>query len=244
MTHPARWSPEVLDVIAPLLLAEYPEWLGRPLVHDPFAGSGERLVEFSINVGFPVQGTEIEACYIETLATVRVGDSRDPATYPPAAGWRFDWLVMTSPVYPNGMADNHRARDTSRRRNYRKAKAEATGDPAAELDPANMANYGYRGTKRLEGGGRSIRRVKYWELADACVACWDSARMVIVNVSDFMYDNGKVEPVVDDWKQLLFRHGWTDQVDHPVGTPRMRDGENADQRVDHEVVIVARREGS
>lgn len=241
MSHPARYSPEVLDVIGPILTAEWPEWFGRPIVHDSFAGTGVRLVEFGREYGFRVSGTEIEACFVQCPTTVMVGDSRDPATYPPlrypnevaTAGW----VQMTSPTYANGMADGHLPRDGSRRKTYRKAKIDLTGNPEAKLEPGSMAGLGYRGTKR---DGKSQRRARYWEIADACVANWGSASLVIVNVSDFV-SGGEVEPHVADWKALLARHGWVDQTDHEVATPRMRDGANGDVRVDHEVVIVARK---
>jgi hypothetical protein len=173
------------------------------------------------------------------------GDSRDLATYPPA---RFPnevatagWVVLTSPVYPSGMADAHLARDASRRKNYRKAKAIITGDVEADLEEQSMARFGYRGTKRPEDGGKSAKRTEYWRIARECVEHWQTASMVLVNVSDFKHSNGLIEPVVDDWRKLLHEAGWTDQTVMPVGTRRMRDGSNADQRVDHEVVIVGRR---
>ena len=138
-------------------------------------------------------------------------------------------------------SDNHLARDDSRRKNYRKAKADIVGDPEAALEAQNMGNFGYRGTKRPEDGGKSVKRTEYWRIARECVENWQTASMVLVNVSDFMHSGGVVEPVVDDWRKLLHEAGWTDQTVMPVGTRRMKDGANADQRVDHEVVIVGRK---
>jgi hypothetical protein len=244
MSHPARFSPEVLDVMLEVIEESWPEWFGRPVFHDPFAGTGERLRTWATANNITYSGTEIEACFIEVPGIMR-GDSRDLATYPPA---RFPnevatagWVVLTSPVYPSGMSDAHLARDASRRKNYRKAKAEITGDVEADLEEQSMARFGYRGTKRPEDGGKSAKRTEYWRIARECVEHWQTASMVLVNVSDFKHSNGLIEPVVDDWRKLLHEAGWTDQTVMPVGTRRMRDGSNADQRVDHEVVIVGRR---
>lgn len=225
-----------------ILEARWPVWLGRPIVHDPFAGTGERLRDFALNSVWLYSGTEIEPAFInEMVSAVEVGDSRDASTYPPALHpaevAMGGWVVMTSPVYANGMADNHVARDESRRRNYRKFKAEVTGDPEVALEEGNMANFGYRGTKRPEDGGKSTKRVEYWSIARDCVQHWSSASLILVNVSDFKHSRGVVEPHVDDWCALLREFGWNLTL-HPVGTRRMRDGENREERVDHEVVIV------
>lgn len=246
MTHPARYSKPVLDLTREILLAEWPEFMGRPMLHDPCAGTGERLHEFCNSDGmwWPYSGTEIEECYIEAPGILH-GNSTRADTYPPAR-WPettpvFGWLIFTSVVYPNGMADNHLARDGSPRKNYRKAKAEITGDEEAELDPDNAGNYGYRGTKRPEDGGTSRKREAYWDIHRRMLPHWETAEMVILNASDFKHSNGRVEPVVKDWRDLLHEFGWSKQVAHPVGTQRMKHGQNADQRVAHEVVIVARR---
>jgi hypothetical protein len=242
MSHPARYSKPILDIFAEILIERYPFPLGRPVLHDPFAGTGERLHELCNRpeMLWFYSGTEIEPAFIRAPG-IFPGDSRDPLTYPPfrhpTETSQAGWLVVSSPVYANGMADSHFAQDGSRRRNYRKAKAEITGDPGAELHPENMGNYGYRGTSR---DGKSRRRAAYWRIADEAVQCWGTASLVLLNVSDFL-SGGVVEPHVDDWKALLRRHGWVNQIDVPVGTPRMRDGANADQRVAHEVIVVAQR---
>jgi hypothetical protein len=133
-------------------------------------------------------------------------------------------------------SDHAVANDASKRYTYRKAISTIEGVDR-ELHESNLGRYGYRSTKR---DGKSTKRAEYWRIADKIVGNWSSASMVILNVSDFIA-RGQVEPHVADWKDLLARHGWADQTDHPVGTRRMRNGENAEARVDHEVVIVGRR---
>lgn len=243
--HPARYSHAIIDRFAEILLGHWPNWFGRPLLHDPWAGTGTRLAELAVRTGFYYSGTEIEECFIEA-SHILCGDSTREETYPPARNpvefGAGRWLIITSPVYPQGTADAHLARDGSERKNYRKAKAEITGDPEAALVKNNMGGFGYRGTKRPEEGGKSAKRAEYWRIAQESVRWWGTAELVLVNVSDFIYTrNGeeRVEPLVADWKELLSLYGWTAQIDHLVPTPRMRHGENAEKRVAHEVIIEA-----
>ena len=49
-----RWTPGILDAIAPVIAD-----LGLP-VHDPFAGTGERLGRLCDRLGLPFTGREIE----------------------------------------------------------------------------------------------------------------------------------------------------------------------------------------
>lgn len=247
--HPARFSDEIVAQLAEILVGMWPDWFGRPEIFDPFAGTGEMLAALDLacahpdlggsTVGFGHSGVELEPEFIVNPRIV-VGNATDPAAYPPARPKPpACWVVVTSPVYANGMGDNHKPRDTSKRYTYRFAKIMLTGDPDATLHPDNMGAYGYRGTMR---GGRSRRRRRYWEIADAAVANWRTAEAVIVNVSDFKHSRGKVEPLVDDWQALLARHGWTSQILVPVGTKRSKNGANREERVDREVIIVARRD--
>lgn len=243
--HPARFSKEVIAVASEILLAEYPDGLGRPIIHDSWGGSGERLHHMCTTIdewGFPHSGTEIEACFIDPTTGIIQGDSRDPSLYPPA---RFPdevrvggWVQFTSIVYPQGIADNFKATKPETRTTYRTAKMIITGDLDAELVDGNMGALGYRGTKRE---GTSVRRKRFWEIADATVANWSTARLVLLNCSDFKHSKGEIEPFVDDCAALLRRHGWANIACLPVGTRRMKNGANRDERVDYETIIVARR---
>jgi hypothetical protein len=136
------------------------------------------------------------------------------------------------------MSDSWVMSDESKRYNYRKALSVINGYDRP-LHPNNQGAMGYRGTKR---GGTSKRRAEYWRVAREMVACWKrpECRLVLLNVSDFL-SGGVVEPLVDDWCQLLAESGWQNQTVIPVGTQRMRNGANSDQRVAAEVVVVARK---
>lgn len=247
MSHPATYSAAVLECFGEILLGRWPDWFGRPLLFDPYAGTGVKLAAWAQSIDFDYSGIEIEESFI-VAPHIHPGDATVFDFYPPARHpdeYRHGhWVVVTSPVYPNGMADNHLARDGSPRKNYRKAKAELTGNDEAKLHPNNMGNYGYRGSKRPEAGGTSKRREAYWTLAHQSVPHWSTAELVLVNVSDFTYTKGgveHVEPVVDDWANLLSDYGWKNQTRHLVATPRMRNGANRDKRVAREVIIEATR---
>lgn len=240
MSHPCPFSREVIDGFERIILREWPTFMGRPVFHDPWAGPGERLGELAKRLFLCWSGTEIEETFI-VHPGVMLGDSTDPTTYPwhpshrnydLALGW--GWVVITSPVYPNGMADNY-ARLGDVRRTYKQSIAEAEG-AVRDLHENNMGQYGYRGTDRE---GRSLRRKRYWDLADRSVVHWASARMALVNVSDFIHSNGDVEPVITDWVALLERHGWKVAETYEVATRGYRNGANRDARTDGEVILVA-----
>lgn len=232
MTHPARFSPEVIDAVAEFLIHRWPpDLLAMPILHDPFAGSGERLAELAQRCAASYSGTEIEQCLI-VASGITCGDATNTFTYPTRP-----YVIFTSPAYPNGMADHFHARDDSVRKTYRKAVAEIEGQDR-ELHENNQGRWGYRGTRRH---GTSKRRIRYWEIASKAVACWGSAELVLLNVSDYKHSNGQVEPVVQDWRDLLKSYGWARQTLIPVGTKRMRNGANRDERVDVEMIVVAER---
>lgn len=193
-------------------------------VHDPFAGGGERLGKLADERGWVFTGTELEAPFIND-PRVAHGNALDPDLYP-ANGY----VVVTSPVYPNGIADHFHARDSSTRRTYRSALAKLTGRDRP-LDPDNMGRWGYRGTPL-----HSPARRMYWHLASQAAANWGGAVALYVNVSDFKAGD-RTEPVVDGWVRLLEGHGWRLVAAHPVVTRRWRHGANREARVDGEVVL-------
>lgn len=246
--HPARYSPEVLDAfrfIIPRLTR----------VHDPFAGTGERLGRVADDRPWYFTGTELVAEFIVD-PRVSQGDATDPESYP----WEIacgacgetdihpsvrcsshslrPYTIVTSPVYPNGMADHFisTAADASDRMTYRHALAETTGDPTATLTSTNMGRWGYRSSDRLDANARLM----YWHLAERSVRHWSSAERALVNVSDFLAGDRQV-PVVEQWAQLLHRHGWSVDARIEVPTRRNRKGANGSRRVDVEVIIDASR---
>lgn len=246
--HPARFSEEIVDALVDIINSEVTEWFNPPVLHDPFAGTGEALAEIAERCqpgGFgplPYSGTELEPEWIVDHHVIH-GDATDYRTYPPyrvahgtmEGNGRF--IIVTSPAYPNGMADAWKATDDSERNTYQWRLDKLRGKHV-EMHRNNQARLGYRGTKR---GGKSSKREAYWRVAREAVECWMSADMLLVNVSDFKHGNGQTEPLVTDWRCLLKEFGWHDQTEIHVGTRRNGNGSNADQRVEHETIIVAKR---
>src|SRR5262245_3375442 len=86
--HPSEFSPEVLDVVRPIL-----EQYAPARVHDPYAGRGSRLAKLCDALGITFTGSDIES-YEGADARVIVGDAADVETYP-----REPFAIVTSPVY-------------------------------------------------------------------------------------------------------------------------------------------------
>jgi hypothetical protein len=235
VSHPARYSAAILDVLRK-------ELADAPHVHDPFAGTGERLGALCDELGVTFSGCELEAPFIVD-PRVCLGDSRAPDTYPD--GWcgedahycagclaRRPYWIATSPVYANGMADNFKPKDASKRYTYRAGLIALTGNPNAKLAEGNMGRSSYR-------GGRKARE-RYWTIAREVIAQWCHAERVIVNVSDFPMAGKMVEHVAE-WCDALAAAGWQVARYIEVPTPRMRNGANGKLRAEHEVVLVCER---
>lgn len=229
--HPARYSESIVAYLKTQLDADMH-------VHDPFAGTGEFLGALADEIGFEFSGTEIEQCFIRDKR-VKVGDSTKQKTYPKKMGW----VGVTSPVYPNGVADNFASSENEvkpwKRNTYRHAVVAATGGQQTELLPNDMGAFGYRGTSR---DGRSLKRQAYWDLACSCMFHWDTARMFILNVSDFVYSKGGedyIEPVTQDWVDLMGDYGWKMHAAEFIVTPRYGNAsdDSRDQRMDSEAVV-------
>lgn len=219
--HPARFTTEILEVIADRIAP-------GTRVHDPFAGTGERLGALADRRGYIFSGTEIEPEFIVDPRVVQ-GDATDPDTYP-----TDEHVNVTSPAYPNGMSDNFVAKDPTKRNTYRAALHRILGHDRP-LHPRNLGQYGYRPGRKV-----AEKKAAYWRIADAAVACW-TAGTVFVDVKDFIHSGDVVEPVVDPWAELLERHGYRIVERVNVGTSGNRFGANR-ERVDHEVILVATRE--
>jgi hypothetical protein len=215
--HPAQYSREVLEAIKPII-----EGFCLP-VHDPFAGTGVRLGALCDELELPFFGIEIEQEFIVDKRVFQ-GDSTDRWSYPRLGSY----LIVTSPVYPNGMADHFEAHDNSRRHTYRQALAKVLGHDSP-LHEHNMGRYSVR------GGIKAYRR--YQTLAsDASQWWWPNP--VVLNVSDFIHKD-TVIPLVAFWESMLRGHGYEIRDYQQIATPRQRFGANATKRVDHEIVFVA-----
>jgi hypothetical protein len=218
-THPSRWTPAVLDAIEPVIAD-----LGLP-VHDPFAGTGERLGQLCDTLGLSFTGTEIEPEFAVDQR-VRSGDSTDPSTYPADAH-----VVVTSPVYPNGMTDHFHARDGSRRHTYRQALAAIQGYDRP-LDPNNMGAHGNRHRRSARS------EATHFDIARRCVTHWPEH--AVVNVKDVVATAYTV-PVVETWRTMLLAQRYRITAELSVPTPGQRHGANGHLRADAEAVLIAER---
>lgn len=108
--HPARYSRELLPVMARLLLEHTDEWA---LVADPFAGTGQRLGELAELSNRFCIGFEIEPDFIIRDDIVRPADSTDPRHF---TFWAD--AICSSPVYGNACSDYFKANEHSRRNTY------------------------------------------------------------------------------------------------------------------------------
>lgn len=208
--HPARFTPAILDVLAPLIAEQSAVW-------DPFAGTGERLGALCDRYGVPFGGTDLET-WPGQDPRVRQGDACDPGSYPLG-----EFLIVTSPSYGNGLNDHFAPRDTSRRYTYRTALGR-------ELHENNTGRYGIRGGKQAWA--------RYWELHGQAVACWaDRQARALVNVKAFVHA-GQVVDLPGRWVELLETAGLTVTNRIEVRTPGIRHGANRDRRVECETVLV------
>ena len=223
--HPAQFSGIILEHIAPII-----DGWDLP-VHDPFAGTGVRLGRLCDSLHLPFTGTELEPEFIVDPRVLQ-GDSTEARSYPISFDRvttdRLSYVIVTSPSYPNGMADHFRARDQSERHTYRQAIANIRGEDR-ELHEHNMGRYSARaGRKAME---------LHMDIARRCVAHWPDR--AIVNVSDFIVA-GEVFDYAQRWVELLEDdHGYEIVMNLAVATPRQRHGANGAARVDHETILVA-----
>lgn len=210
VTHPAKFTDSILSVIQEYL---EPGWR----VLDPFAGTGRvhRLSECLFLPGLETWGVELEPEWARMHPRTVQGN----ALALPFRTGSFD-AVCTSPTYANRLADHHNARDDSRRLTYKHALGR---DPHPDSSCTLQWGAAYRLFHRrawsrvfdvLKPGGRFV-----------------------LNVSDHIRAG---EPQrVPEWHLATCRlYGFALVDDREVETPRMRFGENADARIDHERVLV------
>lgn len=232
--HGAQFSDSIVSEIRDIAWHKWPDFWGRPKLWDPYAGKGVKLEQIAYGppgqLGMDYGGTEIEASFIESDRIIH-GSATDPTLYPTTP-----FAIVTSPVYPNGMADSWKMSDGSKRHTYRSWVTQNEGKDR-ELDDENMGRYGYRGTNPF---GRSKKRAAYWKVANDSVACWGRAEAVILNVSDFHTKHG-IERFTADWVQLMASYGWHIVDSRRVKTPRNGEGANREKRVEFESVLVFER---
>lgn len=205
--HPARFSKAVLDIVKPII-----DSYNLP-VHDPFAGTGERLARVVRGMMLEYSGTDIEE-WQDMDWGVKVGDSRVAATYP-----RGNFVVVTSPVYfgnristdyLNGPLDTTKARG-------RHAYGVSLGRPLAEANMARLC----RDSKSSEHDAFALSVMKHWPYR------------VLLNVDG---------PIADRWVRIAWMAGYICTARIPAKTRRLAGGlTGVKKRAPNEVVLVLRR---
>lgn len=208
ISHPARYSPELLPVFADLLRST----VGTgAMVLDPFAGTG-RIHE--LHPEFDTHGIELEPEWAALHPRTQVGD----ALALPFDNASMD-AIVTSPTYGNRLADSHNASDPDRRRSY-------THDLGRDLTA------GSSGAMHWRNGGDGSAQYRQLHL-DA----WREAERVlrpggvfILNMKDH-YRDALLQPVTAWHTWALGFVGSLEYVDsRTVPTRDLRQGANGELR--------------
>jgi tRNA G10 N-methylase Trm11 len=131
---PAVYSKQLIAPIASAILEHKTLFAKDDMLLDPMAGRGFGLAEIASIIGAIPVGIEIEPGYVqsgEAHPCVRTGD----ALKLPFADKTFA-AAATSPPYPNGISDNFRSKEPSKRHTYIHRLRAWMGDDY-ELHPNN-----------------------------------------------------------------------------------------------------------
>lgn len=220
--HYAKYS----DVLLPLFWQIIQEHRAHSIL-DPMAGVGKigMLRDFGFLGRIVAQDIEAEwaeqATDYDPNIEIRVCDAADMTW---AKDGEFD-AIVTSPTYGNRMADHHEAKDGSRRYRYR----DALGRP---LHPNN--------TGRMQWGKRY--RETHERIWAESIRVLRPGGILVVNVKNHIRAGRLVR--VSQWHaDELTNQGLTQIARHRVDTPGLRNGSNAELRVDGEDVWVFQKGG-
>lgn len=228
--HPARFSEPILTLARRIIDVEEADTRdtrdGSLRVLDPFAGVG-RVHQLARPGEIDTVGIEIEPEWAALHPRTICADALAYMDRYVDRGDRpvFD-VVFTSPCYGNRFADHHDAKDGSRRRSY---KHDLGRDPAAASSATLHWGPDYRAFHRYA-----------WDLVYEML---DDDGLFILNVSDHIR-HGEVAPVAAWHLGCAQGVGFEEHGAYKVPTHRLTGGgagENADARVDYEVVYVLRR---
>lgn len=242
--HPAKFSPEVLDVLRSLVRLEARrQGIERPKLLDSFGGVGRihQLDDIA-----RTRAVELRPRWAACHARTRVGD----ATRLPHWWTQSFHVWATSPCYGNRLRDHHVANDSC------KTCVGKTGvvDPSCRVCKGRglssrrsyAHDYGEPFEHEHDGGVLRFGTDAYSSLHERA---YQQAHRVVVdgggallNVSDFYEQKQLVDAV--SWHRAAMRDvGWRYVRTVPVVTKRLLHGANR-QRAEHEVVLVFRKDAA
>ncbi len=234
--HPAKFSKSILEVIRELLVDVSGDVL------DPFAGVGG--VHFLARTGLRTFGVELEREWAACHQNTKVGD----ATKLRYKDDRFD-AVVTSPCYGNRMADHHVAKDPCK-------ACEGKGRVRGKVG-GSVVCVSCKGTKLSRRHTYTHRLGRKLTEGNSGAMAWDTPAyralhrkawaevhrvlkpggLFVLNISDHLRD-GVRQPVTAQHLEVVLGTSLKLIEIVPVATPRNRQGANAGQRVDGELVLV------
>jgi hypothetical protein len=216
ISHPARFSDDLLRIFADLLpVEEY------PVVLDPFAGTG-RIHELpNRTVGIEIEG-EWAAMHPDTIC----GDALDllgllgfQPGRPNENVERMD-AICTSPTFGNRLADHHDACDPELRRSY-------THDLGRQLSTNNSGTISW---------GDEYRNFHRWAWFQAVDVLRPGGRFVL-NIKDHVR-RGEIQPVAFWHLATLVDLGLSYVEARAVDTRHLRAGANGDLRCPEWVIVL------
>jgi hypothetical protein len=224
--HCAKFSKELYEPIRQMISSIW-STLDDRLVYDPMAGVGtlEAILE-TFRPLVPV-GSEIEEEYAAEKPWIIHEDCRDHLD-------RYQ-LIVTSPPYGNRMADQYLGTPAEQ-----KLRAETGRKPRRN-------SYAIDLNRRVSKGSSAGFQwgPKYRELMETIWAHVAQHQLLpgghlIVNVASHFRD--KVYQPVAEWTlEALLNLGLELTAAHLVATPGLRDGQNSEARVGHEMVYLFQR---
>lgn len=207
VSHPARYSAELLPILAELLRSTVG---AGSMVLDPFAGTG-RIHD--LHPEFDTYGIELEPEWAGMHERTQVGDARvlpfDVASID---------AIVTSPTYGNRLADSHQASDPERRRSY-------THDLGRDLTTGNSGGMHWRNG----AAGSTEYRALHWPAWIEAYRVLRPGGVFILNMKDH-WRGGILQPVTS-WHTWALGSIGLEYVDSMgVPTRDLRQGANGAMR--------------